>query len=177
MFCKRSTGLATAGLLIALALAGCTASNPYGSGGSGGASATNTPGTGSGPVVVQTATATVGGSSVTILTNGQGRTLYYFDSDSSTQAACTSAGGCTGTWPPLLAPSASSQVQAPSSVPGTFAVVNAGNGTQVEYKGHPLYIYSGDSGPGQTTGNGIEGKWHVATPNIPQNTTGGNNGY
>ncbi len=154
------------GILAVLAVAGCASANPYGSGSSGG---TSTPTSASGPTVVATATATVGGKSETIFTDAQGRTLYYFDSDSSVQASCT--GGCTSIWPPLLA--SSNNVQAPSGLPGTFVVANVGNGPQVEYRGHPLYTYSGDTAPGQTTGDGVSGKWHVATPNTPNNPNGG----
>jgi predicted lipoprotein with Yx(FWY)xxD motif len=170
MFSIRRVWMGAVGILAVLAVAGCAGVNPYGSGGSGG---TTAPTSGSGPTVVATATATVGGKSETIFTDAQGRTLYYFDSDTSARAAC--AAGCTNIWPPLLA--SSNNVQAPSGLPGTFVVVNDGNGLQVEYNGHPLYTYSGDTAPGQTTGDGYSGKWHVATPDTPNNTNGGGNGY
>jgi hypothetical protein len=47
--------------------------------------------------------------------------------------------------------------------------MDVGNGMQVLYNGHPLYRYSGDTAPGDTHGDGIEGKWHVATPNVAVN--------
>jgi hypothetical protein len=31
---------------------------------------------------------------------------------------------------------------------------------------NPLYTYSGDTGPGQTTGEGVGGVWHVCTPSL-----------
>jgi secreted repeat protein with Y-X4-D motif len=40
------------------------------------------------------------------------------------------------------------------------------NGQQVEYNGHPLYNYSGDTAPGQTNGEGIGGMWFVATTTL-----------
>jgi predicted lipoprotein with Yx(FWY)xxD motif len=160
---------AALGLGFMVVLAGCASANPYG--GSGSPAATSTSVTSS--ASVKTATATVGGASKTILIDGQGKTLYYFDSDSAAQAACT--GSCTQTWPPLL--SSSGSVQGPSGLPSSLVVVSDGNGKQVEYNGHPLYTYSGDTAPGQTNGDGVLGKWHVATPSIPVNTNGGNNGY
>ncbi len=172
MFSSRRPWIVAASILAALTFAGCSASssgNPYGAGGSGGAGGTAPTSTPSGPSVVLTATAAVDGKPATIFTDGQGKALYYFDGDSSAQAACGS--GCTSTWPPLLAPSGN--VQAPSGVPGTFTATNDGNGDQVEYQGHPLYTYSGDTAPGQANGDGIEGRWHVATPNTPVNTNGG----
>jgi predicted lipoprotein with Yx(FWY)xxD motif len=32
---------------------------------------------------------------------------------------------------------------------------------QVTINGYPLYLYAGDTAPGQAVGNGIEGAWHV----------------
>jgi len=110
--------------------------------------------------VIKTATATVGGKSETILTNAQGRTLYYFTPDSSTKAACTT--GCVSVWPPLLF-TGSGTPTAASTLPGKLSAVSDGNGNQVEYNGHPLYTYSGDSAAGQTNGEGVLGKWFVAT--------------
>jgi predicted lipoprotein with Yx(FWY)xxD motif len=49
---------------------------------------------------VQTAQVTVNGKALTILTDTQGRTLYYFTPDTAAMAACT--GGCAKAWPPLL---------------------------------------------------------------------------
>jgi predicted lipoprotein with Yx(FWY)xxD motif len=174
MFSSQRRWIAAASIFVALMIAGCSSSStsnpyPYGSGGSGGTSPTSTP---SGATVVLSATATVGGKSETIFTDGRGSTLYYFDADAATQAACAS--GCTDTWPPLLAPSG--KVQGPSGAPGAFTATNDGNGLQVEYQGHPLYLYSGDTAPGQTNGDGVAGQWHVATPNTPINT-GGGGGY
>jgi predicted lipoprotein with Yx(FWY)xxD motif len=40
------------------------------------------------------------------------------------------------------------------------------NGMQVEYNGHPLYTFSGDSASGQTTGEGFGGIWHVVSPSL-----------
>jgi len=56
--------------------------------------------TSTGSLIMKTASATVGGKAVTILTTVQGMTLYYFTPDTITKAACT--GSCAETWPPLL---------------------------------------------------------------------------
>ena len=40
------------------------------------------------------------------------------------------------------------------------------NGNQIEYNGHPLYTFSGDSAPRQTNGEGLYGVWFVATPDL-----------
>jgi predicted lipoprotein with Yx(FWY)xxD motif len=49
---------------------------------------------------------------------------------------------------------------------GKLTVVADANGNQAGYNGHPLYTYSGDTGPGQTTGEGVGGVWHVCTPSL-----------
>jgi predicted lipoprotein with Yx(FWY)xxD motif len=54
------------------------------------------------------------------------------------------------------------------------------NGNQVEYNGHPLYTFSGDTAPGQANGEGVAGMWYVVTPNLPVQgggSTGGGYGY
>ena len=113
--------------------------------------------------VIMTAMATVKGQSTTILTNAQGMTLYYFTPDTPTTVACTSA--CAQTWPPLVFTGSGTPLSdAPLS--GKLSVLNDTNGNQIEYNGHLLYTYSGDSGPGQTKGEGLFGKWFVCTPNL-----------
>ena len=97
------------------------------------------------------------------LTNAQGMTLYYFTPDTATTSACTST--CAGVWPPLLFTGTGSPTSA-TTLPGTLSVVTNANGQQVEYNGHPLYIYSKDTAPGQTNGEGLFGKWFVATPTL-----------
>jgi predicted lipoprotein with Yx(FWY)xxD motif len=121
--------------------------------------ATSTPTT---APVVSTAQAMVGGKSETILVDGLGLTLYYLTSDTASSSACT--GACAQAWPPLLDPSGTPT--GPASLPGHLGVVGDANGAQVTYNGHPLYTYSGDSKPGDTTGQGVRGVWFVVTPGL-----------
>jgi len=118
---------------------------------------------GSTPPLIQTASVTVQGQPTTILTTAAGLTLYYFTPDTATTSACT--GGCATTWPPLLF-SGSGTPTAATSLPGTLSVQQTPNGAQVEYNGHLLYTFSGDTAPGQTNGEGKGGKWFVATPTL-----------
>jgi predicted lipoprotein with Yx(FWY)xxD motif len=113
--------------------------------------------------LIHTATAVVDGTSKTILTNAQGMTLYYFTPDSSTTSACT--GGCAGVWPPLISTGSGTPTSSPA-LPGTLKVQVTANGNQVEYNGHLLYTYSGDTAPGQTKGEGLFGKWFVASTDL-----------
>jgi predicted lipoprotein with Yx(FWY)xxD motif len=138
-----------------------TTSSGYGGGryGSGG----TTPTASSSTSLIKTATATVNGTSETILTNSQGLTLYYRTSDMPPSTVCS--GGCAGAWPPLVVSGSGAPTSA-ASLSGKLTVVTDANGKQVEYNGHPLYTYSGDTGPGQTTGEGFGGVWHVCPPSL-----------
>jgi predicted lipoprotein with Yx(FWY)xxD motif len=113
--------------------------------------------------IMKSTTMMVNGVSDTVLTNVQGMTLYYLKSDTSTKTACT--GTCAGIWPPLLFTGTGSPASA-TTLPGTLTVFSDANGQQVEYNGHQLYTYSGDTAPGQTNGEGFKGVWFVATSSL-----------
>ncbi len=114
-------------------------------------------------VLIKTAVVPVNGKSTTILTNAQGRTLYYSKSDTATKVACT--GACAKLWPPLLFTGTGLPTSA-TALQGKVTVVTDANGKQVEYNGHPLYTYSVDTAPGQTHGEGFKGVWFVVTPSL-----------
>ena len=141
-------------LVGALALASCG-----GTAGSPGAGASPSP---TGAALIHTASVKVGSNTETVLKNAGGLTLYYFTADTATNIACT--GGCATTWPPLL--SDSPTPTSDPAVPGQLSLLNGGNGNQVLYNGHPLYHYSKDSASGDANGQGIGGKWFVATPDL-----------
>lgn len=133
-------------------LAGCGAASS-----SPNAGATSSPGA---APIVETRSITVSGSTETVLKDSRGMTLYYFTPDSATTVACT--GSCAGIWPPLI--SSTDNPSSASSLPGHLTVVNGANGKQVEYNDHPLYTYAKDSTPADANGQGLFGKWFVATP-------------
>ena len=101
----------------------------------------------------------------TLLTDGQGKTLYLFEKDQSGMSACT--GACLGVWPaftvsgpldagPGVSMSMLSTIQRPEGTP------------EVTYNGHPLYYYVGDGNPGDTNGQGLNqfgAEWYVVSPN------------
>lgn len=127
--------------------------------------ATTAPTTAPAAAVVMTATATVGGTSETILTDAKGMTLYYFTPDTTSTAKCTTTGGCLKNWPALLF-TGSGTPTASGTLPGTLSAVASANGTQVQYNGHFLYTFAGDKAAGDTKGQGLVGKWFVATPGL-----------
>ena len=116
--------------------------------------------------VVKTATATVAGASKTILVGQNGMTLYYYLPDKGGKITCT--GQCLVNWPALLAPSGQTSVSGTSDITGKFTLLTntEANGQQVLYNNWPLYYWIKDKQPGDTTGEGVGGKWHVATPGL-----------
>ena len=97
---------------------------------------------------------------VTVLTDDEGYTLYWFGPDSATKSACL--GSCARSWQPVTGPATWDP-----GVTGTIgAIVRPGGALQATYNGHPLYATTADTGPGQTKGNGVwshGGEWHEVT--------------
>jgi predicted lipoprotein with Yx(FWY)xxD motif len=98
-----------------------------------------------------------------ILVSASGRTLYEFTRDRTNRDTCAAVSGCPEVWPPLQSsgrPLAGSGVR--SSLLSTITL--RGGIKQVTYAGHPLYLYSGDSGPGETSYVGeraFGGNWYA----------------
>lgn len=91
-----------------------------------------------------------------VLTDAQGMTLYTFDKDSGGVSVCYDS--CAGNWPPLVAPNGAANE-------GGFTLVARTDGTkQWAYDGKPLYLWINDAAPGDVTGDGVGGVWHVAKP-------------
>jgi predicted lipoprotein with Yx(FWY)xxD motif len=107
----------------------------------------------------QTVITTRSGPAGTYLTNGSGRAVYLFAADSMNKSTCS--GACTSAWPPV--PASGSPTASGSAKSSDLGTITRSDGTkQVTYMGHPLYFYAGDSGPGQTNGQGINhfgAKW------------------
>jgi predicted lipoprotein with Yx(FWY)xxD motif len=158
-----STGSTTTPNATSNTSAGSTPTSSGGRYGGGYGNGGTTPTVSSSGSLIKTATATVNGKSVTILTTAQGRTLYYRTTDMPPTTVCS--GGCASAWPPLLVSGSNTPTSA-TSLSGKLSAQADANGTQVVYNGHPLYTFSGDTAPGQTTGEGVGGIWHVCTPSL-----------
>jgi len=89
-----------------------------------------------------------------VLTGSNDMTLYIFDNDTPGVSNCYDT--CAERWPPLFA--------ADDAVPeGDFTVVERTDGTKMwAYKGMPLYFWVEDMAPGDITGDGVGGVWHLA---------------
>jgi predicted lipoprotein with Yx(FWY)xxD motif len=99
-----------------------------------------------------------------IVTDGRGRSLYLFEKDRHGRSACS--GVCATYWPPLRAGGRTAAIKgAKASLLGSIR--RADGSRQVSYAGHPLYLFSGDTGRGQTNGEGLRdfgAGWYVLMP-------------
>ncbi len=83
-------------------------------------------------------------------------TLYTFDNDGAGVSNCYDT--CAQNWPPLLA-------AAGTRLGSGYSLIGRTDGTmQVAYKTRPLYLWAQDMQPGQMSGDGVGGVWHVARP-------------
>jgi len=83
-----------------------------------------------------------------------GRTLYVFDNDITGISNCNAE--CAAVWPPLYAD------EAPLPAPELNVIIRQDGTAQWAYQDHPLYLYAGDSEPGDTNGHGIGDVWFAA---------------
>ncbi|WP_324754166.1 hypothetical protein [Roseovarius sp. Pro17] len=84
-----------------------------------------------------------------------GMTLYTFRKDRRAVSNCT--GSCAASWPPFL-------VGRRGAANDGSTIIQRPNGTLqwATSAGLPLYFWTGDSAPGQTTGHGVGGLWDAA---------------
>jgi len=90
-----------------------------------------------------------------VLATPSGATVYTFDKDTvgSGKSACN--GPCAQLWPPVAA-------QASDAASGDWSIVTRDDGSkQWAYKGAPIYTFSKDAKPGDTTGDKFKDIWHV----------------
>ena len=91
-----------------------------------------------------------------ILVDGAGMTLYLLTNDTPNMSACE--GQCLENWPPLLGePTEGAGVD--DSKLGTMT--RSDGEVQATYNGWPLYYWVGDTAPGDTTGQNVQGVWFV----------------
>jgi predicted lipoprotein with Yx(FWY)xxD motif len=140
-------------LLVPFALAACgTAASGYGGG--------SAPSSSAGAATISVRASSLG----QILVGGNGKTLYLFEADTSTQSTCS--GACAQAWPPLTTNGgAKAAGSASQSLLGTTS--RSDGTTQVTYSGHPLYYFVNDTKPGDTTGEGstaFGAGWDVLSP-------------
>ena len=97
-----------------------------------------------------------------ILVDGDGMTLYNFDSDTQGESESTCYDGCAADWPPLTV---TGEPRASDVVTAELTTFERDDGeTQVAADGWPLYSFAADGEPGDTTGQGVNDVWWVLAP-------------
>ncbi len=113
-----------------------------------------------------------------VLTNAQGLTVYWFAKDTAANSACS--GACAAAWPPVIG---MPQPASGFKLTGKLGEIKRADGSmQATYDGHPLYLFAGDSKPGQVNGNAVNGfgaLWYaikIGTSTMASTTGSGNSG-
>jgi predicted lipoprotein with Yx(FWY)xxD motif len=172
---------------IATAVGGAALAAALAVGCGGGGSSSSTSAAAQGAATTSTAVASTDGGAATvavadnpkvgsILVDAQGRTLYLFEKDESTESYCN--GNCAKVWPPYTtkgAPKAGNGATA--SKLGTLK--RDDGSTQVTYNGSPLYLYVSDKKAGDAKGNELDqfgAEWYAMQPNGAKAETHGGSG-
>ena len=107
-----------------------------------------------------------------VLANDAGRTMYVFANDEEAGvSSCYDA--CAASWPPVAA----------GLVAGDNIDVTVGSnarsdgGEQLTVNGRPVYLFSGDSQPGDINGQGLNDLWFVVGIDGEPITKTGSGGY
>jgi predicted lipoprotein with Yx(FWY)xxD motif len=105
----------------------------------------------------------------TIVVDSAGKTVYMFDKDVQGSGVSNCSGQCLVAWPPVVASSATPQVD---GVTGPVGTITRDDGTvQATLNGWPLYYWQNDKAPGDTTGQGVMGVWWVLSADGARVTT------
>jgi len=91
------------------------------------------------------------------VTDGSGRAVYVLEGTRGGSGINRCSGMCVSVWPPVPAPplpTGGSGINPPA-----LRTVSGFRGTQVSYSGWPLYHFSHDVSPGDTTGQGVRDQW------------------
>jgi len=147
-----------------LAVAACSTASSTTSSGGGPATSAAPAGGSTSSAAAGTVIKTGSGSAGTFLIDGAGHTLYLWAADTGATSTCS--GACAGAWPPV--PATGTVSASGGALASDLSTITRSDGSkQVAYKGHPLYYFSGDSGTGQTNGQGSNAfgaKWWLVAP-------------
>jgi predicted lipoprotein with Yx(FWY)xxD motif len=95
-----------------------------------------------------------------VITDGQGKTLYFFAIDANGNSGCT--GGCSTAWPTFYQANLTLDKGLDAKDFGT--ITRTDGAKQTTYKGWPLYYFAGDAKAGDINGDDSEEIWFVAKP-------------
>ncbi|MFJ2116599.1 MULTISPECIES: SCO0930 family lipoprotein [unclassified Streptomyces] len=97
-----------------------------------------------------------------ILTDGEGFTLYRFDSDTASPPKSNCDGDCAAAWPVVSPTDVKAAAGTDAALLGE--VTRTDGSKQLTVDGWPMYRYAKDTAAGQTNGQGVGGKWFAASP-------------
>lgn len=112
-----------------------------------------------------------------ILTDGNGRTLYRYDKDTSKPPNSTCFGACKKAWPPAVFNGWKHlKLEGVSRKVVNFIERKDDGKCQLTINGWPMYFYEKDKQPGDTKGQGVGGVWWLTRPSGAKIMTGGGSG-
>lgn len=163
----RTTAALAAGLLV-VALAGCTSATPE----SEPSTASSSPAAEPSSEPDSSGSAELGATALElavaesplgqIVVDGDGMTVYMFDSDTQGAGVSTCEGQCAENWPAVTT---DGDVPDAEGVTGELGTITGVDGaTQVTLNGWPLYYFAGDTAPGAVAGQGVNDVWWVLSP-------------
>lgn len=95
-----------------------------------------------------------------ILTDAEGKSLYFFSRDTKGQSACLD--GCKDAWPIFYAENLTFD---DGLLAADFGEITRTDGEkQTTYKGWPLYYFANDNAAGDTNGDRVGDNWYIAKP-------------
>ena len=153
-------GALSAAVVVAACSSGASSSAAAPAASPAGGSSSSAGASSSGGTVITTAKSSGG----TVLASSSGRAVYLWAKDTGDMSNCN--GACAGAWPPVT--TTGTATASGGAVASDIGTITRSDGTkQVTYDGHPLYYFSGDSGPGAASGQGSDAfgaKWWLVTP-------------
>ncbi|GAA2151212.1 hypothetical protein [Actinomadura napierensis] len=112
-----------------------------------------------------------------ILTDGDGRTLYRYDKDTSKPPNSTCFGACKKAWPPAVFNGWKHlKLEGVSKKVVNFIERKDDGKCQLTINGWPMYYYEKDTRPGDTKGQGVGGIWWLTRPSGAKVMTGAGGG-
>jgi len=95
-----------------------------------------------------------------ILTDAQGKSLYFFSKDTKETSLCV--GGCVTNWPIFYKENLT--VAAGLDLADFTTITRTDGVKQTVYKGWPLYYFVNDNNAGETNGEDVNHVWFLAKP-------------
>ncbi|WP_327148139.1 hypothetical protein [Nocardia sp. NBC_01329] len=98
------------------------------------------------------------------VSDGDGRSLYRFDKDTTEPSQSNCNNECAATWPPLLV-SRGQGLYIVGIDPDLVGFIERADGScQITIGGWPVYHFAKDQRPGDLLGQGVGGTWFAVAP-------------